>query len=320
MNQQLTATGNRILGVSRRLPRAPRSAPVPRAFASLLTDPVDLMEEAWKLRPSDSDAEPVFSDEPISNYDVSSPVPHIQRRRNVFAQPSNFTLSKSGLAPLSENVSPTTLREAAFWKTSERDPGGEFRASGRYGERERHDTPSTSDLEGPRSLTLPAPNRFASSTLDPSHAKGDLSAKRTTKATPEPSHFKDVTRLTRSSARLTAVLNANLRKQTEQELRPESASTLASLPLAPQPLSLDHPAASPPGPIASAKVGSLQSPVPKRQADHRLPLSTSDITPAKPLTETQTTTVQSLTVEAVLEELYERLRVEFLRTYGSSGG
>lgn len=366
MNQRLTVTGNRILAVSRRLSRLPRTAPVPHAFASLLTDPADSIEEAWRGVLSHSDAEPALTGEPVSNAEsadlkapqysfrpgVSLPQPRFQhrhgktpvnRQQHIFENLASSAAGQSGVASASENLPPATLSDATFRGTTVQGIANKFSLK-----------PETNSLQAvhPKASPSEAISRkeresgFGSQVSEGQRAEIVRSVSESLESPEQTKNDQPhSTRLTRSSTRLAAVLNANLRTQTEQEQSSRMASTPGSMSRTQPPLNIIRHAATkptsiaatnndplPPTPIAAENHApsppeAISSPTVAPQIDRGLIQSFSggDLFPSSIKTETAAevatpAVVQLPTVEAILEELYERLRVEFLRTYGSSGG
>ncbi|HKQ72626.1 MAG TPA: hypothetical protein VJ810_02785 [Blastocatellia bacterium] len=348
MNQRLTATGNRILRASRRLLQLPQPAPVPRAFAALLTDPAELLEKTWSAALSLPQAKPDFPGEPMPSAEFNSlNIPRRaslrrdktpeRRSQNLFEEAVNPDLHSSGLAAGNETFSPPFLPDATFWSaTARRRFGGQFlkpdlsrtsavltnTTSAPLNRKNsfRDQAPQTSmkplryasDWRGER--TTSEPPRFNSDSTDdpateaaPQPWRSNSKDEPIVKATLEPpSHSNNSTRLTRSSSRLAAVLNANLRAQTEAPQSATSGSAPDSPPRERQPLNLVRGATSP-KPIAESETDEQAFP----ELIHAQ---------MEPSTGSATSAASLPTVESIWEELYERLRVEYLRAYGSSGG
>jgi hypothetical protein len=365
MNQRLMTTGDRMLRASRRLSQLPQPAPVPRAFAALLTDPAELLEKTWSAALSSPRAESDFPDEPMPSAEFNNS--NIPRRaslrrdkmpagrfQNLFEEAANPAVRYSGFVAGAEPLSPPILPDATFWSaTAQRRFGDPFLRQdlGRTGavltsatpaplNREnsfRGQTPQTtveplrsaSDWRGER--TTSEPPRFNGDSTDEPIAKGTPQPSRSkdepiVKPAPEPpAHSKNGARLTRSSSRLAAVLSANLRAQTEPPQSATSDSTPDSPPRERQPMNFVRGATSP-KPIAEAEtderafpelISARKSRVERKMSRH---ISDGELVPPAMGTEPATSAASLPTVESILEELYERLRVEFLRTYGSSGG
>jgi hypothetical protein len=354
MNQRLTAIGDRMLRASRRLLQLPQLAPVPRAFAALLTDPAVLLEKTWSAALSSPQAKPDFPAEPMPSAEFNSlNIPRraslrrdempVRQPQNLFEEAANPDVRSSGFAVGDETFTPTILPDAIFWgATPRRRFGGPFlkqdlRRSGAV----LTNTTSAplnrkNSFRGQTPQTTMKPLRSASdwqgerTTSEPPQFNSDSTDEPATKATPEPpSHSKNYTRLTRGSSRLAAVLKANLRAQTEAPQSATSDSAPDSPPRKRQPLNLVRGATSP-KPIVESEtdeqafpelIPAQMSRMERKMSRH---ISDGELVPSAMETEPSTgsaTSPPSLpTVESIWEELYERLRVEYLRMYGSSGG
>ncbi|HMV50890.1 MAG TPA: hypothetical protein PKD31_24325, partial [Blastocatellia bacterium] len=120
MNRRLKQTGNRMLRASRQLLHLPQLAPVPHAFAALLTDPAELLERACHAAlPAPQVAPDVFA-ETMPSVEFDSP--NIARRassrrvnltaqgfKTSFAAVENATARSSNFADAGESVSVPTL-------------------------------------------------------------------------------------------------------------------------------------------------------------------------------------------------------------------
>lgn len=349
MNQRLTTTGYRLLRASRRLSHLPQLAPAPRAFATLLTDPAELLEKTCNAALSAPRAEPSVFAEPTQSTELDSldiprrasvrrANPTTKQFKNPFATTTNQRADFSEIADAGKWALPSSLPpnlfDAAFWSATARPRFGNPSPKQNIRDNKNTSTGAAAGLQSftknlmdePTAKAASEPSKSkneptAEAVSEPPHSKNELTAK----AVSEPPHSEDGLRLTRGSSRLAALLNANLRAQTEPQQPADFDPTPDSPPRGRQSLNLVRGAISS-RPVAETKAAersfSELPPALGARTDQRSGQFITDdekVLPA-PESEPAASAASPPTVEAVLEELYERLRVEFLRTYGSSGG
>jgi len=313
-----------LIETSRQLHRQPSPGRLPDAFVSLLADPLELMQESMMVLSSDSPVSQVFVEEPFAGSaggdPRSAPLPAMGEFGPGCAIAQNGPAARARAARREWKAGISdVVRRADGEIPAQRETGSPSRSGGLYpapvhsiAEVELSDWPERSAGAGGTGGLAPSANRQSTGQSEVakrerprtvaalerpfSAASGEtVPRKRQDYETvrPEQGDQEVSTRLARSAARLSAVLSSNLKRR-------GGAMQSAAAPK------------REPGFGEDADGGGVK----EGDANRAFVLREGEAPAEADIFEAPS----SPTIEAVMEDLYERLRLEFLRTYGTSGG